>query len=93
MGKEAASAFGRWFVLSDFPVQPVLTAVCDLNEQALQWYRKVPTVQLLTMQIDELLASDVEVVYVAVPHHLHEEVYCKVLLAGKKLFCEKTLCV
>ncbi len=89
MGKEAASAFGRWFVLNDYPVQPVLTAVCDLNPAALEWYRRVPTVQLLTTQLAELLASDVEVVYVAVPHHLHEEVYLQVLKAGKDLLAEK----
>ena len=89
MGKEAASAFGRWFVLNDIPVQPVLTAVCDLNDQALTWYRKVPTVRLLTTRLDELLESDVEVVYVAVPHHLHEEIYTRVLRAGKDLLAEK----
>jgi len=89
MGKEAASAFGRWFVLNDHPVQPVLTAVCDLNVQVLEWYRRLPSVQLLTTQIDELLTSDVEVVYVAVPHHLHEAIYTQVLQAGKDLLAEK----
>jgi predicted dehydrogenase len=89
MGKEAASAFARWFVLNDFPVQPVLQAVCDLNEDVLDWYEKVTTVTLHTQNIDVFLASDVDVVYVAVPHHLHEEIYCKVLRAGKDLLAEK----
>jgi predicted dehydrogenase len=89
MGKEAASAFGRWFVLNDYPVSVQLTAVCDLNPQVLEWYKKVPTVNLFTQSIDELLATDVEVVYVAVPHHLHEEIYTRVLLAGKDLLAEK----
>jgi predicted dehydrogenase len=89
MGKELASALGRWFVLNDYPVQPVLTAVCDLNEQVLLWYRRIPGVVLLTTQVDELLASDVDVVYVAVPHHLHDEIYTKVLRAGKDLLAEK----
>jgi predicted dehydrogenase len=62
MGREAASAFGRWFVLNDYPVDVVLTAVCDLQEKVLAWYEKVPTVILRTPHIDELLASDVDVV-------------------------------
>ena len=89
MGREAASAFGRWFVLQDYPVQVALTAVCDLQEKVLAWYEKVPTVTLRTQHMDELLASDVDVVYVAVPHHLHEEIYVKVLRAGKDLLAEK----
>ena len=30
-----------------------------------------------------------DVVYVAVPHNLHEKIYCDVLAAGKDLFAEK----
>jgi len=33
MGREAASAFGRWFALQDFPVKPELIAICDLNTE------------------------------------------------------------
>lgn len=89
MGKEAASAFARWFVLNDTPVQPVLTAVADLSEAVLSWYKKIETVELLTTDYQELLASDVEVVYVAVPHNLHQQIYLDVLAAGKDLLAEK----
>jgi predicted dehydrogenase len=89
MGREAASAFARWFVLKDIPVQPVLSAVCDLNPEVLTWYKQLPTVTLLTTQYQELLESDVEVVYVAVPHHLHTAIYTDVLEAGKDLLAEK----
>ncbi|MGY4384977.1 putative dehydrogenase [Pedobacter sp. UYP24] len=90
MGKEAASAFGRWFALNDFPVAVELKAVCDLNVQVLDWYRNVPTVKLLTADYKELLASaDVEVVYVALPHNLHKDYYIEVLEAGKDLLAEK----
>ncbi|CAL1519039.1 Gfo/Idh/MocA family oxidoreductase [Chitinophaga sp. MM2321] len=90
MGKEAASALGRWFVLNDFPVNVTLTAVCDLNEQVLEWYKKVETVQLFTTDYKELLRDkDIDVVYVALPHNLHEEVYLEVLRAGKDLLAEK----
>jgi predicted dehydrogenase len=33
--------------------------------------------------------DDVDVIYVAVPHHLHEEIYTQVLAGGKDLFAEK----
>lgn len=90
MGREAASAFGRWFVLDNFPVQAELVAVCDLQEKLLDWFRQVPTVKLLTKDHQELLHSpEVDVVYVAVPHNLHEKMYLDVLNAGKDLLAEK----
>src|SRR5437660_9625264 len=90
MGREAASAFGRWFVLEDFPVQVELVAVCDLQEKLLEWFRRIATAKLLTKDHQELLRStDVDAVYVAVPHHLHEKMYLDVLASGKDLLAEK----
>ncbi|GAB3927514.1 Gfo/Idh/MocA family protein [Mucilaginibacter myungsuensis] len=89
MGKEAASAFGRWFALNDFPAQVALTAVCDLNEKVLDWYTALPTVTLVTTDYKELLQSDLDVVYVALPHNLHKDFYLEVLAAGKDLLAEK----
>ncbi|MEO7598880.1 MAG: Gfo/Idh/MocA family oxidoreductase [Opitutus sp.] len=90
MGREAASAFARWFALENFPIKAELTAVCDLQTSRLDWFRQIGTVKLLTTHHAELLASDeVDVVYVAVPHHLHEEIYLDVLRAGKDLLAEK----
>ena len=90
MGREAASAFGRWFALENFPVPAELTAVCDLQPALLAWFRQVGSVRLLTQNHHELLAStEVDVVYVAVPHHLHETIYLDVLRAGKDLLAEK----
>jgi predicted dehydrogenase len=90
MGREAASAFARWFVLENMPVQAELVAVCDLQETLLEWFSRVPTVRLLTKDHRTLLASpEVDVVYVAVPHNLHEAIYLDVLAAGKDLLAEK----
>ena len=90
MGREAASALGRWFVLQDFPAKFELTAVCDLNPDILEWYKQIPTVKMLTKDSAEMLASnDVDVVYVAVPHNLHLKLYTDVLYAGKDLLAEK----
>src|SRR4029077_9456832 len=67
-----------------------LVAVCDLQEKLLEWFRKVPTVKLFTKDHRGLLQSaEVDVVYVAVPHNLHERLYLDVLAAGKDLLAEK----
>jgi len=90
MGREVASALGRWFVLENYPVRAALVAVCDVAEKQRDWFRQVPGVQLVTGDHRVLLESpDVGVVYVAVPHHLHEPIYLDVLRAGKDLLAEK----
>jgi predicted dehydrogenase len=90
MGKEVASALARWCALEIQPEQPVLTAVADLSEAARSWFDRIPSVTLKAADYRELLASkDVDVVYVAVPHDLHEGIYLDVLKAGKDLFAEK----
>src|SRR5476651_1511603 len=90
MGREVASTLGRWFVLENFPVKAELVAVCNLAEKQREWFHRVPTVKLLTADSGELLASPaVDVVYVAVPHNLHETLYLDVLKAGKDLLAEK----
>jgi predicted dehydrogenase len=90
MGREVASALSRWFVLENYPVQAELVAVCDPAETPREWFRRVPTVKLLTTNHHELLAStEIDAVYVAVPHHLHESIYLDVLKAGKDLLAEK----
>lgn len=90
MGREVASAFGRWFAITDSEVIPQLVAVADLNQAALDWFKAVPGVTLLTQDYSELLADEsIDVVYVAVPHNLHEQVYADVVAAGKDLLAEK----
>lgn len=90
MGREVASAFARWCALADAPVTPRLTAVADLNPETLKWFERIPGVTLLTGDHRELLADrGVDVVYVAVPHNLHEQLYIDALEAGKDLLAEK----
>jgi predicted dehydrogenase len=90
MGREMASAFARWCAITDLPVRPVLVAVADLNPASLSWFECVPSCVQKTADYRELLANPaVDVVYVAVPHNLHEKLYCDVLAAGKDLLAEK----
>lgn len=91
MGREFASAAARWCHLTDLDVKPELVAVCDANPAIFTWYQaNFPTVRQVTADYRELLANrDVDAVYVAIPHHLHREVYCAVIEAGKHLMGEK----
>ncbi len=90
MGRELASAVARWVHLSWDGPTPEIVAVCDTSEGALRWFERLPGPPRLTRDRAELLADPaVEVVYAAVPHDLHEEVYLDVLAAGKDLMAEK----
>ena len=91
MGREIASASARWCHLTDIDVQPELVAICDLNPDLFGWYTAhFPSIRQTTGDYKELLANqDVDAVYCAVPHNLHESLYCATLEAGKHLLGEK----
>src|SRR5699024_7363583 len=90
MGREVAAAIQRWSALLDHPARPRLEAVCDINPRALEWFRQIETAELLTTDAEDVFASDmVDVVYVAVRHDLHEDLYTRAIRSGKDLFAEK----
>ena len=90
MGKEVAAAISRWPALQDHPVRPRLTAVCDADPEILPWFQRIDTVRLATTDHREVLEDeDIEVLYIAVPHHLHEELYRAAIDAGKDFLGEK----
>jgi predicted dehydrogenase len=91
MGREFASLSARWFHLLDMNVKPVITAVCDTNEKAVKWFTdNLPSINFKTSDYKELLArADVDAVYCAVPHNLHQQFYTDIIQAGKHLLGEK----
>jgi predicted dehydrogenase len=90
MGRELAAAIGRWAALSNHPVTPRLEAVCDTNPDVLAWFDRVESVRLKTADYRDLLADPgLDVLYLAVPHHLHEELYLATVEAGKDFLGEK----
>lgn len=90
MGREIAAAIQRWPALIDHPVRPRLTAVCDINEVALEWFDEISTVTSKVTDYHDLLTDPtIDVVYVAVRHDLHERIYSDVIAAGKSLLAEK----
>jgi len=91
MGREFASAAARWAHLLDFPARPEITAICDKNADLYPWYQdNFPTIKVVTDDYRAVLESaDVDAVYIAVPHNLHQEIYCAAIAAGKHLMGEK----
>ncbi len=91
MGREFASAAARWCHLLDMPARPELVAVCDKNPSILDWYKSnFSSIRQYTDDYRTLLANqDVDAVYCAVPHNLHEEIYCAIIKSSKHLMGEK----
>lgn len=91
MGKEFASAISRWCHLNiDIP-KPEIIAICDRNEDAMNWFtKKIDSVIFKTTNYLELLdRDDIDAVYCALPHNLHAKVYSDIINSGKHLLGEK----
>ena len=91
MGREFASAAARWCHLEIDVPRPEIIGVCDTNPAAVQWFKKhIPSIKYATDDYNELLSKpDIDAIYCALPHVLHEKVYCDVISAGKHLLGEK----
>ncbi len=91
MGREFAVAAARWAHLTEMDCAPEIVAVCDANAALFPWYTdNFASIGQTTEDYRVLLDNpQVEAVYCAVPHHLHEEIYCEVIRAGKHLMGEK----
>jgi predicted dehydrogenase len=91
MGREFASAAARWCHLKDDVPRPEIVAVCDVNPDNTDWFcRNIATVDRAYTDYRDLLARpDIDAVYVAVPHNLHETIYVAAIRSGKHLMGEK----
>ena len=91
MGREFASAAARWCHLTTMTAKPEVVAICNRSAAGFDWFKaSFPSIAQVTHDYREILANpQVEAVYVALPHHLHEEVYCAAVAAGKHLMGEK----
>jgi predicted dehydrogenase len=91
MGREFGSAIARWgHLLFDGPI-PELVGICDTNEKSHGWFTdNFPGLRVVTTNYQDLLASgDIDAIYCAVPHNLHEKLYVDIIRAGKHLMGEK----
>jgi predicted dehydrogenase len=95
MGREFASATARWCHLTNMDLRPEIVAICDRFEHTppdlVPWFtQNFPSISQVTVDYQALLANpSVDAVYIAVPHHLHQEFYCAAIEAGKHLMGEK----
>lgn len=91
MGREFASAAARWAHLNTDIARPEIVAVCDVNPANTAWFKNnIPSVRHAVSDYRNLLALDeVEAVYIAVPHNLHERIYVDAIEAGKHFMGEK----
>lgn len=91
MGKEFAGAAARWCHLDIEAPAPKIIGVADPNPAAREWFvKKCPDVRYAYSDYQELLENnEIEAVYCAVPHVMHEKIYCDIIRAGKHLLAEK----
>lgn len=91
MGREFASAAARWCHLLDLDFIPRIVGICDTNPALFDWFdRNFDHIHVRTTDYRDLLSDDqIEAIYCAVPHNLHEQVYSDILRAGKHLLGEK----
>jgi len=90
MGRELAAVCGRWDLLVDHPARPRVVAVADPSPAAREWFARVDTVTVATDDWRRLVEDDgIDVLYIAVPHQLHEEIYVAAAAAGRDFLGEK----
>ncbi len=94
MGREFAAAAARWCQLDAGPhppdFEPVIAGICDLSPAVRDWFNRNCPIEHDTDDYTALLsADDLDAVYVAVPHDLHERIYTDVVRSGKAMLGEK----
>ncbi len=91
MGREFAVAAARWPALTEIEAKPEIVAICDTNTALFDWYIKnFSSIKMTTSDYQELLSDDdIDFIYCAVPHNLHEQIYVDIIRAGKHLLGEK----
>ena len=91
MGREFASASARFAHLPGMDVRPEIVAICSPDRASLRLvHRPFPDDPPESRRPPAVLANpEVDAVYCAVPHHLHEPIYCAAIEAGKHLMGEK----
>lgn len=90
MGRELAAVCGRWDLLVDHPSRPRVVAVADPSPAARDWFTRVGSVERLTDDWRTLVDDGgIDVLYIAVPHQLHEEIYVAAAAAGCDFLGEK----
>ncbi|OGF46631.1 MAG: oxidoreductase [Candidatus Firestonebacteria bacterium RIFOXYC2_FULL_39_67] len=91
MGREFASAAARWCHLEGDIPAPEIIGISDTNAASFGWFDKhFPGIKKKSSDCNELLnMKEIEAIYCAVPHNLHEKLYIDIINSGKHLLGEK----
>lgn len=91
MAREFASAAARWCHFTEDVPRPEIVGVCSAVPSEFDWFQKnFPDIRYYEEDYKELLKQDdIDVIYCAVPHSLHERFYVDAIRAGKSLLGEK----
>jgi len=91
MAREFASAAARWCHLTGEIARPEIVGICARREESMAWFRKnFPGIRYAVSDYRELLEKeDIDAIYCAVPHDLHEQFYIDIIKSGKALLGEK----
>lgn len=68
-----------------------LVALCDPDARAMQRIAADSPDVATFADMDEMLATDIDAVYVATPNHLHRQLTERAARAGKHVLCEKPM--
>jgi predicted dehydrogenase len=86
---ELVALVGRWPVLAEHPVRPIIVALADPSPSARSWFEHAGVAKVTDDYRNLLSDPDIDVLYIAVPHHLHERIYLDAVAAGKDFLGEK----
>ncbi|CAL1519645.1 Gfo/Idh/MocA family oxidoreductase [Chitinophaga sp. MM2321] len=92
MGKAHSNAWKKAPLFFEVPAQPVLKVACGRNESQLKAFaQKWHWEQTETDWKKVISRSDIDIIDIALPQHLHYEVAIAAAAAGKHIFCEKPM--
>ena len=91
MAREFASAAARWCHFTCDVPRPEIIGICSPVEAETKWFLdNFDGIKYCVSDYKELLEKDdIEAVYCAVPHNLHEQFYVDIINSGKALLGEK----
>lgn len=91
MAREFASAAARWCHFTQDIPRPEIVGICSVVPAEMEWFKKnFPDIKYCVTDYKDLLdKDDIEAIYCAVPHNLHEQFYIDIIKSGKALLGEK----
>lgn len=92
MGRAHSNAWKKASLFFDLPKEIILKAVCGRNETAVKEFASKWGWEETETDWRKLISrSDIDIIDIALPQHLHYEIAIAAAKEGKHIFCEKPL--